>query len=220
VTQTTDTTEDFFKRARMLAVAKKHEMQHGWKAPKSRLANPRIGSALQSALETAEQSYLLIAEEQEKLRELLVEETDPVRIKARQYQIWLVEQQLNRATELARTRLKHLRSIKHRHRSAKNRSAVRPIKSHWFEYYAWGFDPRPDAPLNTIPFSLFPFQERFIEWLDYLVFKARQSGVVPSLAIWVRPNVPFDGNFNWLFVKASKCCSYLEPRMRSIRKRT
>lgn len=143
-------------------------------------ARKRLGKALQSALETAANAYLLIPGAQSALRELADAETDPIRKAAREYQIDLVEMQLARASDLAQKRIEYFARIKTAADIANEKEKCKADILHFFEYYAWGFDPRPDSPLNTIPFGLFEFQERYVHWLDYLVFKTRQSGVVPK----------------------------------------
>lgn len=145
-----------------------------------RRERPRIGETLLAALDNAILSRPLIGQEQEDLRELLSAETDETKCKGREYQIWLVDMQLTRAAELAEKRLDYISQIKTAAQVKDELELCAKDKRQWFEYYAWGFDPRPDSSLNTIPLSLFPFQERFIDWLDLLVFKTRQSGVVPK----------------------------------------
>ncbi|MEK7856063.1 MAG: hypothetical protein AAB288_08235, partial [Acidobacteriota bacterium] len=141
---------------------------------------PEIGEALLSALEDAIGSRSKIAAEQDKLRELLAEETDPERQAGRQYQIDLVAWQLNRAADFAEKRLKHLQTIRTSDDVDHELERCRRDKHHWYDMYAWGFDPRHDSPLNIVPFSLFEFQKRYVDWLDYIVFRTRQSGVVPK----------------------------------------
>ena len=140
----------------------------------------KLGDTLLNALEAASLSYKMIPSAQAELIELRDLEPDPVKRRGRDYQIWLVAQQLNRASELAAKRFDYLTNIKTSVQVDAELAKCKADKAHWFEYYAWGFDPRPDSPLNTIPFSLFEFQERFVDWLDYIVFKTRQSGVVPK----------------------------------------
>lgn len=175
---------DPLAHAMALKIKREREQESGWKRPVSRRDNPRMGIALQGALENAVDGINLIADQQKDLGELLAidiqDGQDPEWIKGREYQIWLVEQQLTRASELAQKRCEYLAQIRTANDVEAELAKCASDRQHWFEYYAWGFDPRPDSPLNTIPLDLFPFQKRYIDWLDYLVFRTRQSGVVPK----------------------------------------
>jgi hypothetical protein len=160
------------------------EMARGYRQKPSRLDVPKIGAALTSALEAAAESVSLIPDEQDRLRDLLAEETaqglDKNWLDGREYQIWLVGQQLTRAAELANERLTYLSRIRTPGQVKAEEELCGADKHHWFRYYAWGFDPRPDSPLNRIPIAPFDFQARYLDWLDHLVFRTRQGGVVPK----------------------------------------
>lgn len=163
--------------------------------------NPmQMGNTLKAALETAVAAYKLIPPAQTELYVLLGKENDEIHRNARQYQIQLIEQQLTRASELAQKRLTYFDKIKTQQQVVAELQKCREDINHWFEYYAWGFDPRPDSPLNTIPFSLFAFQGRFIGWLDYVTFQTRQSGVVPkSRDMGATETALRWAVYNWLF---------------------
>jgi hypothetical protein len=129
---------------------------------------------LVAALEACKSARDLIKPEQDKLRALLAEAPDDVTRAAREFQISLVEWQLTRAADVAEKREKHLDAI-----TAIEAEQERCRDSaHWFEYYAWTVDPRPDAPLAVMPLSPFEFQLRYLVWLDYITFEKRTSGVV------------------------------------------
>lgn len=161
-----------------------HAQEKNYRPKPSRRSKPKLGNALIAALETAEESHLMIADEQERLRALLEEDRkdgqSPEWLAGREWQIWLVEQQLTRATELARERIEYFSKIRDEADVEREEARCAADKHHWFRMYAWGFDPRPDSPLNTIPITPFEFQSRYLDWLDRLVFHTRQSGVAPK----------------------------------------
>lgn len=140
-----------------------------------------IPENLRTALNDAANSRALIPEAQETIRKIIKskgKKIDPVELAAREYQIDLIGWQLNRCADLAEKRLEHFSTITTQEAvNAELKRCTTDIK-HWFEYYAWAVDPRPDAPLSLMPFALFEFQERFVEWLDYITFVERKSGVV------------------------------------------
>src|SRR5207247_1901688 len=101
--------------------------------------------------------------------------------------------QINRAAEVAEVRLRHLERIKNLAEvhaeliKCGSRRADGTLKTHaenveailyWCRFYAWGYDPRPDAPLAVLPLDPFPFQQRYLEWLETHVFALRDSGLV------------------------------------------
>jgi len=140
-----------------------------------------IGATLRSAIEGAIAARELIGPAQDTLRAVAYRDNTPAERAAREYQIELVAWQLDRAADLAERRLAHLESITTRDDAdeelARCAAGVEGTL-HWFEYYAWGYDPREDSPLAITPFALFPFQERYIRWLESLVFDRRASGLV------------------------------------------
>jgi hypothetical protein len=142
---------------------------------------PVHGVALLQALEETRRVRALIAPAQQALRELpYSDDGGEVEENAREYQVDLIGWQLNRAADLAEKRLAHLATLTTRAAIEEEKKLCAADVWHWFEYYAWGRDPRPDAPLTFMPFGLFPFQEKFVEWLNYLTFDKRTSGVVPK----------------------------------------
>lgn len=130
---------------------------------------------LKQALLTASEASKWIVPEQDRIRELLKEAKSDVEIAAREYQIWYVEQYLTRAESVAQDRLDYFANIRDLDAEKKK---VRSNISHWFKYYAWGYDPRARTPLSTVPFVLFPKQQEYIEWLNDKVFHRRTSGLV------------------------------------------
>ena len=140
-----------------------------------------LGANLESALETAIAARDLIAPAQKLLREQPLRDGTAVERDAREYQIELVAWQLKRAAEIAEKRKAYLEKIitpaEIEAELARCENGVEGTL-HWFEYYAWGFDPRPDAPLQVQPLSLFDFQKRYVRWLEGMVFDQRTSGLV------------------------------------------
>lgn len=140
-----------------------------------------LGPGLLSALETARVARDLIEPAQEVLRAQPLRDGTEIEKAARAYQIDLVEWQLTRAAEIAEKRLRYLEKITTEEQiEAELQKCAAGVEGtiHWFAYYAWGFDPRPDAPLSVQPFALFEFQARYIRWLENLVFEQRASGLV------------------------------------------
>jgi hypothetical protein len=140
-----------------------------------------IGAALRGALEGAINARELIEQAQETLWAQPYRDNTAEERAAREYHIELVAWQLNRAADIAEKRLERLEAIMTRDDAeaelAKCADGVEGTV-HWFEYYAWGYDPREDSPLAVLPFGLFPFQQRYVEWLESLVFSRRASGLV------------------------------------------
>lgn len=143
-------------------------------AKQSSTSSPYQNDLLESAIENCIAARSLIEPEQTKLQPLIDSAPDEITLQARLYQRDLVAWQLNRAADTALERKVYLSAISDRVAElAKCKADV----LHWFKYYAWGFDPRPDAPLSVMPLTPFPFQERYILWVDNLVFTLRSSGV-------------------------------------------
>lgn len=133
------------------------------------------------ALDTAASARELIEPAQERLRAQGLRDGTEIEIAARAYQLDLIAWQLDRAAEIAKKRLKYFeRIITPADIEAEHKRLADGLEGtlHWFEYYAWGYDPRPDAPLQVMPFGLFGFQENYIAWLENLVFDKRESGLV------------------------------------------
>jgi hypothetical protein len=96
----------------------------------------------------------------------------------REWQIEYVTKHLTRAEEVATKRLAYFRDITTNDQLEAEKKKCREDIAHWFEYYAWGYDPRKRSPLPVVPFSLFPKQLEYINWLNDLIFHRRTSGLV------------------------------------------
>lgn len=157
----------------------------------------QIGDRLLSALETAASARSLIADAQELVREQPFRDGTAVEIEARKYQVDLIAWQLERAAELAEERIRYFDKIQSASEiEAELKCCADGLDGtlHWFRYYAWGFDPREDSPLQVMPFSLFEFQERYVEWIESLVFNQRASGLVEK----ARDMGATVGAINWI----------------------
>ena len=135
---------------------------------------------LLSDIQSAIDARGLIATEQEKIRALIDQAVDPIERDARWYQLELVGAQLNRAADVAEARQRNLEALKRNgHYEAELEKCRAGIEGtlYWFRMYAWGFDPREDSPLPVQPFYPFQFQERYIKWIEHLVFELRTSGL-------------------------------------------
>lgn len=168
-------TEEMRKEAEAVAVSVAVERKYGYVPPAPVAMLP---DNLTAALTQARDARALIPSAQEALMPLLAEASDEIERQARLYQIDLVEWQLTRAADLAEARLEHFAQIKTQADIDAELALCARDQKHWFDQYAWAIDPRPDAPLSLMPFGLFPFQERFVEWLDYITFTKRTSGAV------------------------------------------
>jgi hypothetical protein len=132
-------------------------------------------SQLRAALDTCIAARDLIQPEQTKIQVLIDAATNDIERAAREYQHDLIEWQLTRAADIAENRLAYLEKLTDY--EAEN-ALCQEDMGHWFDYYAWGYDPRPDSPLQVMPFDPFEFQERYLEWLNRQVFDLRSSGIV------------------------------------------
>src|SRR5262245_400860 len=114
-----------------------------------------VGANLRAALEGAIAARELVGPAQDTLRAQPYRDNTPEERAAREYQIELVAWQLDRAADLAEKRLTLLEMIRTRDDAeaelAKCADGVEGTV-HWFEYYAWGYDPREDSPLAVMPF--------------------------------------------------------------------
>jgi hypothetical protein len=133
--------------------------------------------ALALAIEDAIESVKFIPAEMDKF-ERLIQEAPPEDKEYLQWQAWIFEQQLLRASEEATRRKDYLRSIDTAHKIKREKELVSENTIHWFDTWAWTADPRSDSPLFTVPFSLFPFQKEGIEWLERLIFEIRSDGLI------------------------------------------
>lgn len=133
---------------------------------------------LRDALSAAATATQWIPEEQGRLRELLKLAQSNEEREAREYQIEYVEKYLTRAEEYANKRLEYFATIKSESDQKLEVEKCKTDGAHWFEYYAFGYDPRARTKLAIVPFGLFPRQKALIEWLDELVFFRRTSGII------------------------------------------
>jgi hypothetical protein len=172
-----------------------------------------IPEELDAALAEAIEARRRIPEAQAVLNELLESAQNPIERDARLYQIDLMKWQLTRAADLAQERRDYLSQIKTEDDAILEQLKCAKDVVHWFRMYAWSVDPRPDAPLSLMPFSLFPFQERFVEWLNYITFtkrisgaveKARDMGATETALRWVLYNWLYGNNFRALILSANE----------------
>jgi len=110
-------------------------------------------SKLKTSLETASVATQWIEPEQERLKELWAKAKNNTEREAREYQIEYVEKYLTRAEEIAKKRIEYFKTLKTQADFDKENALCSSDKHHWFEYYAWGYDPRARTPLSEVPFS-------------------------------------------------------------------
>lgn len=140
--------------------------------------NSPANRQLKTALETALNAKNLIPDEQARLRELLAEAKTDTEREAREYQIWYVEKYLSRASEIAQKRLDYFKTLNSAEKIEDEKRLIKSDPVHWFEYYAFGYDPRARTALSIVPFGLFPKQKEMVAWLDERVFYKRDSGLI------------------------------------------
>lgn len=135
-------------------------------------------SRLGLALAAASQAERWIEPEQQRLRALILEAKSDAEVEAREYQIWYVEKYLRRAAEAARARRAHLAGIKTPQQIKAELKRIDEDTAYWFEWYAWGYDPRARTPLSIVPFVPFPKQVELLKWVEDKVFHRRTSGLI------------------------------------------
>jgi len=148
------------------------------------LANP--DSLLTEALKRCAAARSLIPEEQAKVRVLIDEAKSDSERRFREYQHDLIAWQLTRAADISERRIAYFENLTDTEAELKKCADGVAGTLHWFEYYAWGYDPRPDAPLQVMPFAFdrdstgseFAFQSNYVRWLERTVFDLRTSGLV------------------------------------------
>ena len=70
----------------------------------------------------------------------------------------------------------------------------------WFKYWAFTCDPRPTAPIYSVPFIPFPFQEEGLEWMWDLTFNKHEDGLIDkSRDLGLSWLVCGFAVYNWLF---------------------
>lgn len=137
---------------------------------------------LQEGLQNAINARSLIPVEQARISEQ-IEKAEPGSARYRYliYQRDLVGLQLDRAADFAQRRLQYLSAIRTKQQQEiekeKCRDGIEGLL-HWFDYWAWTADPRPDAPLYAVPFGLFDFQREAVRWIWSLVYTLRQDGLI------------------------------------------
>lgn len=148
-----------------------HAVEHGY-ARLDRVGNFQ-NDRLLITLDDCIAARALIAPEQAKIEPLIAAAKDEITRDARLYQRDLIAWQIERAATLAAERKAHIEAL--RDLEAEDERCKQDIH-YWSRYYAWGFDPRPDAPLAVVPLGEFDFQAAFVDWLDEQVFVRRSSG--------------------------------------------
>lgn len=171
-------------------------------------------SILRQALEQCSEADGLIPREHARIAAKIEKSTNPAEIEALEYQRDLIGWTLSQAARVGRWRLAHLNTLV----SAKKWQAETacctapsltwrdplgqeretPGLLYWFAMWAWTYDPR--RLLKTLPFYLFPVQERallavnnavFVDHTSILIDKSRDMGVTWLMACW--------DIYHWLF---------------------
>ena len=137
---------------------------------------------LYDVLESCIQARGLIKSEQAKIKVLIKAATAPDERAFREYQHDLVNWVLTRTADAAELRMRHIRKLDKDVDLQQKELALCADGAkgalHWFEYYAWGFDPTADVPISFMPLVPFDFQRKFIKWLEETVFLYRTGGLV------------------------------------------
>jgi hypothetical protein len=166
---------DLQQQAAVLAAQKKFERL----AERAKKANQHPNDfSLAIAIEDAIESVKFIPAEVEKIERIIAETSDADAKEYLQWQAWVLEQQLLRASEEATRRKDYIRSLDTPYKQRQEKELVSSDTVHWFNTWAWTADPRSDSPLFTVPFLLFPFQEDGIKWLERIIFELRSDGLI------------------------------------------
>lgn len=134
--------------------------------------------AIALAIDDAIESAKFIGPEQERILKNITSDLSDDDKAYLEWQAWLVEAQLTRAAEEAKRRKELIRSIDTPFKKRKEKERTQEDTVYWFNNWAWTADPRPDSPLYTVPFLLFPFQEDGVRWLDRIIFELRTDGLI------------------------------------------
>ena len=140
--------------------------------------NRPANSQLENALLIGRVATKHIPAEQAKLQVKIDAAKDDTEREAYEYQFWYIEQYLTRVEALAEKRLNYFRYIETPEDISNEKEVIAADVEHWFEFYAFGYDPRARTPISVVPFALFPKQAEYVRWLDDLVFVQRRSGIV------------------------------------------
>lgn len=151
--------------------------------------NRKLREALKAAIEAEKH----IEPEQARIRGLMAKAKADDERKAREYQTWYVDKYLTRAATTAEERFNYFQTLTTEADFEAERIKCESDKSHWFKFYAWGYDPRARTPLSVVPFLLYPRQQDLVDELDDVVFnrktsllieKARDEGATELIVRW------------------------------------
>lgn len=171
-------------------------------------------SVLRQALEQCADADSLIPREHARIAARIEKTTVPGEIEALEYQRDLIGWSLSQAARVARWRLAHLNTlVSVKKWEAEKACCTSPALTwrdplgherttsgllYWFAMWAWTYDPR--RLLKTLPFYLFPVQEKallavndavFVDHTSILIDKSRDMGVTWLMACW--------DVYHWLF---------------------
>ncbi len=118
----------------------------------------------------------LIPFEQERIREEIEREKNPVRRDFLWWQHDHVDAYVRWAAKNAAARLEYLEQLDTPEAQAEDAELCRTDVLHWFRAWAWTLDPRMTM-LPVVPFVPFPAQAEGILWMDNLVRVRRSDGL-------------------------------------------
>jgi hypothetical protein len=154
----------------------------------------------------------IIEREQEIIRRAIDLETNVVKRDLLWWEHDFIRAYVERAAYVASVRLDYLDSLDtEEKRNAELELCERDVV-HWFQYWAWGLDPRVTA-LPVVPFYPFKFQEAAIRKLDEWILIKRTNGVVDKSrdqgASWMAVDLSVH---HWRFIPYFQCLfgSYIE----------
>lgn len=176
-------------------------------AARTVLAKRPEESSLRSALASCIAAGSKIAGEHRRIDSAISAASSAAQIEALQYQRDLAEWQFTQAAKVGRWRLAHLNSLgspqtweaELQRCQVESLTWIDPFGDsretsgllYWFAHWAWTYDPRP--LLKTVPFYLFPVQEKALLAVEKAVFadrgsllidKSRDMGVTWIMADW------------------------------------
>lgn len=105
-----------------------------------------------------------------------------------EWQVDVLKKRVDVAARTARARKKHLLELDTPEKRSDELEKCRKDTLYWYKWYAWTSDPRENY-LPNMPFVLFDFQERMVQWLEELIFLKRDDGFIEKSrdqgATWV-----------------------------------
>jgi len=154
----------------------------------------------------------IIEREQAIIRQAIDVETNVVKRDLLWWEHDFLRDYIERAAHVAGVRLEYLDSLDTDEKREVELETCERDVVHWFQYWAWGLDPRVTA-LPVVPFYPFKFQEAAIRKLDEWILVKRTTGLIDKSrdegASWIATDLSVH---HWRFIPQFQCLfgSYIE----------